>query len=68
MDLDIGALRVAKHGVLARLLLNARDRQSPVETTEQILDAVRHQSLPPTLLDTWLTVSKSDEAIAMALN
>ena len=68
MDLDIGALRVAKHGVLARLLLNARDRQSPVETTEQILDAVRHQLLPPTLLDTWLTVSNSDEAIAMALN
>lgn len=68
MALDIGALRVAKHGLLARLLLNARDRQPPVETTEQILDAVRHQSLPPTLLDTWLTVSNSDETIAIALN
>ncbi|KAL8666790.1 MAG: hypothetical protein Q9168_007412, partial [Polycauliona sp. 1 TL-2023] len=67
MALDIAAVRVAKHGHLAHLLLLARDRASPVETTSQLLDAVRHESLPPTVFNTWLTVCQSDEAVAMSL-
>lgn len=65
--LDIGAIRVAKHGVLAQLFVKARDQQSPVENTRQILDAVRIESLPPAVVSTWLSVSQSDEAVAMAL-
>ncbi|KAL8656693.1 MAG: hypothetical protein Q9226_002592 [Calogaya cf. arnoldii] len=67
MALDIPAVRVAKHGALAQLLLEARDRQSPIETTWQIHDAVRNESLPPAVVSTWLSVSQSDDAIAMAL-
>ncbi|KAL8851783.1 MAG: hypothetical protein Q9221_003297 [Calogaya cf. arnoldii] len=67
MALDIDAVRVAKHEAVAQLFLEARDRQSPIETTKLMLDAVRNESLPPVVVSTWLTVSQSDQAVAMAL-
>ncbi|KAL8994115.1 MAG: hypothetical protein Q9169_005828 [Polycauliona sp. 2 TL-2023] len=67
MALDIAAVRVARHATLAKLFLDARHRQPLTATTKQILDAIRAESLPPTVFDIWLTVSHSDEAVALAL-
>lgn len=58
MPLDNVVVRTAKHGALARLLLFALDLQSSIEITMQILDPIREESLSPTVVSTWLTVSK----------
>ncbi|KAL9038483.1 MAG: hypothetical protein Q9180_003109, partial [Flavoplaca navasiana] len=67
MSLDIAAIRIAKRESLARLFLKSKQRQSPLKTTNEILDAIRQESLPPTIFSTWLTVSKTNDALVLAL-
>ena len=67
MTFDVEGLRVAKHGELARLYIALRKQHTDIDITKHVLEAVRDESLPPTVVHTWLVVSQSSHAIAEAL-
>lgn len=68
MSLNIAAFRDAGGHELARLYLESRKRWTDKKITNQVLEAVREEALPPTVVGIWLVVSQSDQALAQALH
>lgn len=68
MSLNLASLRDAKHPELARLYLEFRKQWTDTEITNQVFEAVREETLPPTVVGIWLVVSQSDQALAQALH
>lgn len=68
MSLNFASLRDAKYAELARLYLEYRKRWTDTEITNHVFEAVREETLPPTVVGIWLVVSQSDQALAEALH
>ena len=68
MSSKITIVRDAKHGELARVYMAMREDMSDMDITKLVFEAIREESLSPTVAGTWLTVSQSNEALAQALH
>ena len=67
MSPNITVLRDARHKELARLYMALQQEMTDTDITKHVFEAIRNESLPPTVAGTWLTVSQSNEALAQAL-
>ena len=65
---NITVLRDVRHKELARLYMALRQEWTDTDITRRVFEAIREESLPPTVAGTWLTVSQSNEALAQALH
>lgn len=68
MSSNITVLRDAKYGELARVYMALREEMTDTDITKYVFEAIREESLSPTVAGTWLTVSQSNEALAQALH
>ena len=68
MSLNIASLRDATNPELAHLYLEFRKQWTDTEITNQVLEAVWEEALPPTVVGVWLLVSQSDQALVEALH
>ena len=68
MPLDLGTI-CNSHGKALARLFTALQRQQKNDTavTDDLLDAIYHEALAPTVFGTWLLVSQSDDALVKAL-
>ena len=67
MSSIVTVLRDARHRELASLYMAFQKEMTDTEITKHIFEAIREESLSPTVAGTWLTVSQSNEALAQAL-
>ena len=68
MSLDLARICNARGKALAHLFTALRKQQTNgTAITDELLDAIYLEALPPTVFGTWLLVSQSDDALVKAL-
>ena len=68
MSLDLAPICNARGKALAHLFTTLhKQKNNDSAITDDLLDAIYHEALPPTVFGTWLLVSQSDDALVKAL-